>query len=93
LLSEIELVLENFIGQGEALLSEYENSKKQLRSVSTELTRDGLSELAGLLACEVIPGTRRKVRKYSGRILKAQSKATQRPIPDPMRNSQQHKRV
>lgn len=75
MLSEIELVLENFIGQGEALLSEYENSKKQLRSVSTELTRDGLGELAGLLAREVMPGTRRKVRKYSGRILKAQSKA------------------
>lgn len=73
--SEIRLALENYIRQGEAFLSQYESSEKQLRSVSTELTRDGLSELAGFAVSEVIPGTRRKVRKYSRKILKAQSKA------------------
>jgi len=73
--NEIESVLENYTRQGEALLNQFESSKKQTRDVRSEISRDGLSELAGLFAGEVVPGTRRKVRKYSRKMLEAQSKA------------------
>jgi hypothetical protein len=73
--NEIESVLENYIRQGEALLSQYKRSKKQTRDISSEISRDGLSEFAGLFAGEVVPGTRRKVRKYSRKVLEAQSRA------------------
>ena len=72
--SEIRSVLEDYIRQGEMLLSEYENSVNQLRNINVEVTRDGLSELAGLVVGELIPGTRRKVRKYSKRMLSAKSR-------------------
>jgi hypothetical protein len=67
-------VLESYIRRGEALLSQYENSKKQIKDVRSEMRSDGLSELAGLIAGEFIPGTRRTIRKYSRKILKVQSK-------------------
>lgn len=71
---EMRSVLENYIREGEMLLREYENSIRQLRNVGSELTKDGISEIAGLLVSEVVPGTRRYVRKYSRRFLNIQSR-------------------
>jgi len=67
-------VLESYIRRGEAFLSQFENSKKQIKDVRSEMRSDGLSELAGLIVGEIVPGTRRTVRKYSRKILKVQSK-------------------
>lgn len=72
--SEIRSVLENYIREGEILLREYENCIRQVRDVGSELRRDGLSKIVGLIASEVVPGTRRKAQKYSRKILNAQSR-------------------
>jgi len=78
--SEIRSVLQNYIRQGKILLSEYENSANQLRNINVEVTREGLSELAGFVVSEFIPGTRRKVRKYSRKMLNAQSRTQLRQL-------------
>ena len=78
--SEIRSVLQNYIRQGEILLSEYEHSVNQLRNINVEVTREGLSELAGFVVSEFIPGTRRKVRKYSRKMLNAQSRTQLRQL-------------
>ena len=72
--SDIKSVLESYIRQGKDLLSQYEISIKGIKDVRSELTRNSLGELAGLIASVVVPGTRRKVRKYSRNIMRTQQK-------------------
>jgi hypothetical protein len=72
--SDIKSVLQSYIRQGKELLSQYESSRKRIEDFRSELTRDGLGELAGLIAGVVVPGTQRKVRKYSRKIMRGQQK-------------------
>lgn len=75
--SEITLVLESYIKEGERLLTELESSKMSVKNVGRDVTKDIFSEMAGAFVSEITktPITGRYAKKYSRKILNAQQKA------------------